>query len=87
MKVGDLVKIKNPFEHPVGAYHPHLFDEIMLVVSVQRCLMGVSIDPTVHVVCSDGAHSFPTEDLEVVQEAIEYEIEQLSMALADGAIQ
>ena len=67
MKSGDLARIKNPFLHPVGAYHSHLFDEIMLVTEMDDCGMS-EIDPIVVCISKSGQHRFPSEDMEVFEE-------------------
>ncbi len=67
MKVGDLVKIKSPFIHEVGAYHSHLFDEVMLVTEIDNCGMS-EIDPIIACISGSGQHRFPFEDMEVISE-------------------
>jgi hypothetical protein len=84
MKVGDLVQIKNPFDHEVGVitYHSHLFDEIMLVTEIIDELVlpahpetGVAIDGVVVCISESGVHRLPIEDMAVLPEVIDHEIE------------
>ncbi|HIK67376.1 MAG TPA: hypothetical protein EYF95_05350 [Flavobacteriales bacterium] len=65
MKVGDLIRIKNPFLHPVGAYHSHLFDEIMIVTEIDYCGMS-EIEPIIECVSTSGLQRFPAEDMELI---------------------
>ena len=78
MKVGDLIKIKDPFdfELEVGSYHAHLFKEIMLVTDIIDELVlpdsgeiGVSIDGVVECISGSSVHRFPVEDMEVISES------------------
>ena len=83
MKIGDLIKIKSPQEHPVGSYYSHLFDEIMLVTEIDYCGMS-EIEPIIECVSISGQHRFPSEDMEVLPEIIEHEIECMALALAEN---
>jgi|6_EtaG_2_1085325.scaffolds.fasta_scaffold32296_6 hypothetical protein len=83
MRIGDLIRIKNPFLHPVGAYHDHLFDEIMLVTEIDYCGMS-EVEPIIECVSTSGCHRFPSEDMEVLPEVIEHEIECIALALAEN---
>jgi hypothetical protein len=65
MKIGDLVQIKSPFVHDVGAYHSHLWDEIMLVTEIDYCGMS-EIEPIIECVSISGCHRFPSEDMELI---------------------
>ena len=73
MKPGDLVRIKCPEEHPVGAYHSHLWDETMLVMKIitEHEMMGAfaPIDSLVECVSESGVNRFPMEDMEIINEA------------------
>ena len=76
MKTGDLVQIKNPFNHAVGAYHVHLFEEIMLVIDIidnvflpDDAEVGVAIDGVVVCISESGENRFPIEDMEVINGA------------------
>ena len=75
MNVGDLVQIKDPYDHEVGAYHAHLFEEIMLVTEIiDDIVIGddfcerVAIDGVVVCTSESGLHRFPVEDMEVINE-------------------
>ena len=65
MKIGDLIRIKLPQENPVGAYHSHLWDEIMLVTEIDYCGMS-EIEPIIECFSISGQHRFPAEDMEVI---------------------
>ena len=65
MKVGDLIRIKSPQEHPVGAYHSYLFDEIMLVTEIDYCGMS-EIEPIIECVSTSGRQRLPAEDMEII---------------------
>ena len=73
MKVGDLIRIKDPFDNDVGAYHVHLFEEIMLVTDIiDDIVIGdnicerVAINGVAVCISESGENRFPIEDLEVV---------------------
>jgi hypothetical protein len=91
MKIGDLVQIKDPYDHEVGAYYTHLFDEIMLVTEIIDNIFladdaetGVAINGVVVCASESGLHRFPIEDMETVSEVIDHEIEVMAMALAEA---
>ena len=73
MKIGDLIRIKDPYDHEVGVYYTHLFDEIMLVTDIIDELVlpdsgeiGVAIDGMIVCISESGENRFPIEDMEVV---------------------
>jgi hypothetical protein len=76
MKIGDLIRIKDPFDYDIDWYPDHLVDEVMLVTDIIDELVAtdsgehcVAINGVAVCVSAVGENRFPVVDMEVVNES------------------